>query len=174
MTPKLLALAKVCSVLVNIRDVSWHLSKRGSELESCTKVTIFHFGQKWRAQKTSLSLLSLFVWLEALVVRHDPPEERLALGDGAHGRHEPGVQGGLDVEPLIFGADQDGVLGPQVLVRPEPLDVVLHPLGPRPEEVVVHGELGVLEQDVLLQTLVANLVKILLVQKLNLQAKLTT
>ena len=33
MTPKLLALAKVCSVLGNIRDVSWHLSKRGSELE---------------------------------------------------------------------------------------------------------------------------------------------
>ena len=37
MTPKLLALAKVCSVLGNIRDVSWHLSKRGSELEKrCT------------------------------------------------------------------------------------------------------------------------------------------
>ena len=33
MTPKLLALAKVYSVLGNIRDVSWHLSKRGSELE---------------------------------------------------------------------------------------------------------------------------------------------
>ena len=33
MTPKLLALAKVCSVLGNIRDVSWHLSKRGNELE---------------------------------------------------------------------------------------------------------------------------------------------
>ena len=33
MTPKLLALAKVCSVLGNIHDVSWHLSKRGSELE---------------------------------------------------------------------------------------------------------------------------------------------
>ena len=33
MTPKLLALAKVCSVLGNIRDISWHLSKRGSELE---------------------------------------------------------------------------------------------------------------------------------------------
>ena len=33
MTPKLLALAKVCSVLGNIRDVSWHLSRRGSELE---------------------------------------------------------------------------------------------------------------------------------------------
>ena len=33
MTPKLLALAKVCSVLGNIRDVSWHLSKRESELE---------------------------------------------------------------------------------------------------------------------------------------------
>ena len=28
MTPKLLALAKVCSVLGNIRYVSWHLSKR--------------------------------------------------------------------------------------------------------------------------------------------------
>ena len=37
MTPKLLTLAKVCSVLMNIRDVSWHLSKRGSELEKrCT------------------------------------------------------------------------------------------------------------------------------------------
>ena len=33
MIPKLLALAKVCSVLGNIRDVSWHLSKRGSDLE---------------------------------------------------------------------------------------------------------------------------------------------
>ena len=33
MTPKLLALGKVCSVLGNIRDVLWHLSKRGSELE---------------------------------------------------------------------------------------------------------------------------------------------
>ena len=33
MTPKLLALAKVCSFLGNIRDVSWHLSKRGNELE---------------------------------------------------------------------------------------------------------------------------------------------
>ena len=33
MTPKLLALAKVCSVLGNIRDVSWHLSNRESELE---------------------------------------------------------------------------------------------------------------------------------------------
>ena len=33
MTPKLLALAKVPSVLVNIHDVSWHLSKRGSGLE---------------------------------------------------------------------------------------------------------------------------------------------
>ena len=33
MTPKLLALAKVCSVLGNIRDVSWHLSKHGNELE---------------------------------------------------------------------------------------------------------------------------------------------
>ena len=33
MTPKLLALAKVCSVLGNIRDVSWHLSRRDSELE---------------------------------------------------------------------------------------------------------------------------------------------
>ena len=33
MIPKLLALAKVCSVLGNVRDVSWHLSKRGSELE---------------------------------------------------------------------------------------------------------------------------------------------
>ena len=33
MTPKLLALAKVCSVLVNTRDVLWHLSKHGGELE---------------------------------------------------------------------------------------------------------------------------------------------
>ena len=33
MTPKLLALAKVCSVLGNICDVSWHLLRRGSELE---------------------------------------------------------------------------------------------------------------------------------------------
>ena len=32
-TPKLLALAKVCSVLGNIRDISWHLLRRGSELE---------------------------------------------------------------------------------------------------------------------------------------------
>ena len=34
MTLKLLALAKVCSVLGNISDVSWHLSKRGSEFEN--------------------------------------------------------------------------------------------------------------------------------------------
>ena len=33
MTPKLLAQAKVCSVLGNICDVSWHLSRCGSELE---------------------------------------------------------------------------------------------------------------------------------------------
>ena len=33
MTPKLLALAKVCSDLGNIRNVSWHLSRRGSELK---------------------------------------------------------------------------------------------------------------------------------------------
>ena len=33
MTPKLLAPAKVCPVLGNIRDVPWHLSKRGGELE---------------------------------------------------------------------------------------------------------------------------------------------
>ena len=33
MTPKLLALAKVCSVLRNIHDVSWHLLERGSELD---------------------------------------------------------------------------------------------------------------------------------------------
>ena len=41
MTPKLLALAKVCSVLGNIRDVSWHLSKRGSELEKRWTYSIF-------------------------------------------------------------------------------------------------------------------------------------
>ena len=28
MTAKLLALTKVCSILMNIRDVSWHLSNR--------------------------------------------------------------------------------------------------------------------------------------------------
>ena len=33
MTPKLLELAKVCSVRGNIRDVSLHLSKHGSEFE---------------------------------------------------------------------------------------------------------------------------------------------
>ena len=31
MTPKLLALTKVCTVLGNIRDVSWHMSKCGRE-----------------------------------------------------------------------------------------------------------------------------------------------
>jgi len=49
MTPNLLALAKVCSVLGNIRDVSWHLSKRGRELEK--KVTIFHFGKNGAHKK---------------------------------------------------------------------------------------------------------------------------
>ena len=40
MTIKLLALTNVCSVLVNIRDVSWHLSKRGSELEKKVNICI--------------------------------------------------------------------------------------------------------------------------------------
>ena len=40
MTPKLLALAKVCSVLGNIHDVSWHLSKRGNELEKRWTISI--------------------------------------------------------------------------------------------------------------------------------------
>ena len=42
MTPKLLALAKVCSVLWNIRDVSWHLSKHESELEKRWTFSIFY------------------------------------------------------------------------------------------------------------------------------------
>ena len=33
MTPKLLALTKVYSVLVNICDILWHLARWGSELE---------------------------------------------------------------------------------------------------------------------------------------------
>ena len=33
MTPKVLALTKVCLVLVNIRDVLWHLSKYGGEFK---------------------------------------------------------------------------------------------------------------------------------------------
>ena len=41
MTPKVLTLAKVCSVLGNIRDVSWHLSKRGSELKKRRTFTIW-------------------------------------------------------------------------------------------------------------------------------------
>ena len=41
MTPKFLALAKVSSGLGNIRDVSWHLSKHGSELEK--RLTFFLF-----------------------------------------------------------------------------------------------------------------------------------
>ena len=49
MTPKLLALAKVCTVLGNIRDVLLHLSKCGSELEK--KVNIFLFGQKMACTK---------------------------------------------------------------------------------------------------------------------------
>ena len=54
MTPKLLALAKVCSVLfVHIRDVSWHLSKRGSELEKRWTFSILdkndaHKNKAWR------------------------------------------------------------------------------------------------------------------------------
>ena len=43
MTSKLLALAKVCLVLGNVLDVSWHLSRRGSELE---KRWIFSFLDK--------------------------------------------------------------------------------------------------------------------------------
>ena len=48
MTPKLLALAKVCSVHGNIRDVSWHLSKHGNELE---KRRTFYFLDKNGAHK---------------------------------------------------------------------------------------------------------------------------
>ena len=51
MTPKLLALAKVCSVLRNIRDVSWHLSRRGSELEKRWTISIL---DKNGAHKKSL------------------------------------------------------------------------------------------------------------------------
>ena len=44
MTPKLLALTKECSDLVNIRDVLWLLWNRGSELD---KGEHLPFGQKW-------------------------------------------------------------------------------------------------------------------------------
>ena len=44
MTPRLLALTKVRTVLLNIREVSWHLSKCGRELEK--KVNIFHLDKK--------------------------------------------------------------------------------------------------------------------------------
>ena len=55
MTPKLLALTKVCSVLGNIRDVlSWHLSKRESELE---KRRTFSFLDKNGAHNNSDCLL---------------------------------------------------------------------------------------------------------------------
>ena len=50
MTPKLLALTKVCLVLVNIRDVSWNLSKHGREL----KVNNCHFGQEGTKIKPDL------------------------------------------------------------------------------------------------------------------------
>ena len=40
MTPKLLALAKVCLVLGNIGDILWHLLKRGSELETRWPISI--------------------------------------------------------------------------------------------------------------------------------------
>ena len=44
--------------------------------------------------------------------------------------HKPRVQRCLDVEAFVFWADQDGLLGPEVLVRPHPLNIVLNPFGP--------------------------------------------
>ena len=41
MTPEFLALTKVWSVLVNIRDIPWDLSKRGSELGKSLTFTIW-------------------------------------------------------------------------------------------------------------------------------------
>ena len=66
MTPKLLALAKVCSVLGNIRDVSWYLSKRGSELEERWTFSILdkngaHQNKAWFMASESLS--KHFDWL---------------------------------------------------------------------------------------------------------------
>ena len=49
MTPKLLALGKVCSVLGIVRDVSWHLPKRGSELEK--RSTFSFLDKKFRCTK---------------------------------------------------------------------------------------------------------------------------
>ena len=60
MTPKLLALAKVCSVLGNIRDVSWHLSKRGNELEK--RGTFSFLDRKWGVHKNEAFLIIIF-WL---------------------------------------------------------------------------------------------------------------
>ena len=60
MTPKLLALARVCSVLGDICDVSWHLSKRGSELE---KRLTFSFLNKNGAHKNK-------AWLKAQLEEH--------------------------------------------------------------------------------------------------------
>ena len=67
MTPKLLALAKVCSVLGNIRDVSWHLSKRGSELEKRWTFSILdkndaHKNKACRKTMKSLSCKSVQYW----------------------------------------------------------------------------------------------------------------
>ena len=58
MTPKLLALAKVCSVLGNICDVSWHLSKLGSELE---KRWTFSILDKNCAHKNKAWFKSIFI-----------------------------------------------------------------------------------------------------------------
>ena len=57
MTQKLLALAKVYSVLINIRDVSWHFLKSGDELE---KKRSFSFLDKNGAHKNKACTKACF------------------------------------------------------------------------------------------------------------------
>ena len=57
--------------------------------------------------------------------------------------HKPRVQCCLDVEAFVFWADQDGLLGPEVLVRPHPLNIVLNTLAPMSQQVVVNWKTSV-------------------------------
>ena len=71
------------------------------------------------------------------------------------------------IEPLILVGDQDGLLGPADVVGSEPDDVLVL-LGPLPEELLPCQELGVLEEEVVLKTLVPQTVEVLLVECLDL------
>ena len=73
----------------------------------------------------------------------------------------------LHIEALILVGDQYRVLGSADVVGPKPDDVLVL-LGPLPEELVPGQELGVLEEEVVVETLVPQTVEVLLVESLYL------